>query len=161
MAYFSLSSPSFSFSYTSSMNGHDSISICDTVERTVMRNSSCIQMGNFEGRNALRLKTAFHSIRWIARIINVVTVTHDIQSAETIKPWPFNIVHKDAECVCIGVTAISIHIGSLSIVSSIGLPYTAYISFLKLYTKLMCHTNLLQETLKSKEQRREWLNSKG
>lgn len=75
-----------------SMNGRGSISICDTDERTVMRNSDCIQMRNFESRNALRLKTAFHSIRWIARIINAVTVVHDIQSAETINLRPFNVV---------------------------------------------------------------------
>lgn len=81
-----------SLSLTFSMNGRGSISICDTGERTVMRNSDCIQMRNFESRNALRLKTAFHSIRWIARIINVVTVVHDIQSAETINLRPFNVV---------------------------------------------------------------------
>lgn len=84
--------PTLPFFLIFSMNGRGSISICDTVEGTVMRNSDCIQMRNFESRNALRLKTAFHSIRWIARIINVVTVSHDIQSAETIKPRPCNVV---------------------------------------------------------------------
>jgi len=144
MTYFSLS-----FSCTFSVNGRDSISICDTVERTVMRNSSCIQMGNFEGRNALRLKTAFHSIRWIARIINVVTVTHDIQSAETIKPRPFNVVqgcwvrvhqsdsrHWYAQIVSALILYLSFHI-----------PRAFNFFFVKLYTKLVSRRSVRKKFL--------------